>query len=188
MPNEFPVTKLRKIPPPKPDCDPAGVGAWNAVLEMETIPVATELQSIRGVILQSDDLLIESNSVIPPSNMRMRQELGLDNSRFALYAGVIEKSGTSGDLPAVVELEIRFGSRGAASPVFTGIWTPKGFGQDGPEFIVQISGRLHTQVEIWARVHPVGFRVTAPFRIAFHVHGDRQSGGVFFVDPGPNTV
>jgi len=189
MPNEFPVTKLRKIPPAQPDCDPQGIGAWNCVLEMETIPVSPKgLQSIRGVLMLSDDMLISQNSVMPPSNQRMRQELGTDCCRFALYLGAIEKTGTSGDTPPVIEIEIRFGSRGASSPVFSGLYSPKGFGEDGPEFIVQISGRLYTQVEIWARVHPTMFLVTAPIKVAFHCHGDRMSGGVFFVDPGPNTV
>jgi len=189
MPNEFPPSKLRKIPPAQPDCDPQGLGAWNCVLEMETIPFSTHgLQSIRGVILLSDDMLLARNSTAPPSNQRMRQELGTDCCRFALYLGAIEKLGGSGDIPPDIEIEIRFGSGGAASPVFTGIYSPKGFGEDGPEFIVQISGRLYTQVEIWARIHPTLAKGAAPFRVAFHVHGDRTGGGVLFIDPGPNTV
>jgi hypothetical protein len=103
--------------------------------------------------------------------------------RMALYySGAKFISGTgpspsSTTIPPTTEIEIRAGADGCQSVLYRVQWSPAAYG--GADFILQITSRLATQWEVWARAVPGdGTYVTvgATFRLLIDRTGGWRNG------------
>ena len=192
---KFPEESVTRV---VPDQTYSGNGPWNLGLEREEIPVAADFFPIRAVRLESVESIQRHVRFVPPNDRVQQMPIGTSISRVSIWIAQLAIPQNipipAGGLP--IHFRVYMGSNSASSLVASFTFSAKPFVRTSEysELLVQISGLLCNQIEIYAHIDPAdvpsGVKLGAV--VKFHMHLDRLGGTApltsVAVLNGPETV
>lgn len=174
-------------------CAKPGMSSYSRSLRAFTVPVSSVLVPLRGIAIApagADAAKFRSKVSLQASGAVddfYGQELGVPTSVLSLFyfaldnATGINGTANSTDVPSPVVLQLRQGSSWAMNVRFTGTLSAVSFADR--DLLLQKSGLLGTQWEIWGRV-PAGFPVRFATAVTLSDLCDKHDGTIL----GPNYV
>lgn len=185
MPKNFPDDALVRVVPDLP----GSVGPWTTNLRREFVNVGAALVPFGGLRVESDESIANKTDFRPKNTRLQRLSIGGAFDRVAIYCSqIFFPGGFPSPLPII--LDVRHGLNNTCSSFGTITYSP--LANTDADLIVQDSGLIGNQLEIWARVDPTAPGIPAVTQgpeLTLIVAMDRVGGGGggFVRLKGPNT-
>lgn len=195
MPKGFPIDRMQNLPPllggagsggPR---GPFGGGeAYNALLDEFKIPVSPTVQPLRGARILSADL-IKPGMGRPDGcapNCTLAQEFGVPFSRVSLWVMSLASGSPNATTPPPFFFQVFMSVGCVRTLAFSGRYDPQSF--DDGDLLLQWSGLIGTELQVWGRLDPVISPTATPYRMALAAVIDRVDQGERKLWLGPNTT